>query len=169
MSTDCLRFPSRDWKFPKGPCVIACGSVFYLDGGAGLGEGKWMASDYQLSVASGHPGWESAVTDVAQWSPLPLTLCTSVRSSAAGRRHRSAPGCAGLQAGGQSCTSSPQQSAPAAHHCSSARDCTEWLGDHRMSSEPPSLSGQRQQGQQSALWSGSDRSWLCDLSYIKNL
>lgn len=101
--------------------------------------------------------------------PLPLTLCTSMRSSAAGHRHKSAPGCAGLQAGEQSCTSSPQQSAPGAHHCSSARDCTEWLGDKRMHSVPPGLSGQRQQGQQSALRSGSDRSWLCDLSYFKNL
>lgn len=94
----------------------------------------------------------------------PLTLCTSMRSSVAGHRHKSAPGCAGLQAGEQSCTSSPQQSALGAHHCSSARDCTEWLGNKRMHSVPPGLSGQRQQGQQSAL-----RSWLCDLSYRKNL
>lgn len=94
----------------------------------------------------------------------PLTLCTSMRSSVAGHRHKSAPGCAGLQAGEQSCTSSPQQSALGAHHCSSARDCTEWLGNKRMHSVPPGLSGHRQQGQQSAL-----RSWLCDLSYRKNL
>lgn len=55
-------------------------------------------------------------------SPVPLTLCTSKRSSVAGHMHRSAPGCAGLQVGAQSYISFLQQSAPGARHCSSRRD-----------------------------------------------
>lgn len=55
-------------------------------------------------------------------SPVPLTLCTSKRSSVAGHMHRSAPGCAGLQVGAQSYISFLQQSAPGARHCNSRRD-----------------------------------------------
>ena len=76
------------------------------------------------------PSWPSAsqVINATQLplaghrSPLPLTLCTSKRSSAAAHMRRSAPGCAGLPGGALSCTSFQPQSAPGAHRCSSRRD-----------------------------------------------
>ena len=83
-------------------------------------------------------------------SPLPLTLCTSKRSSAAVHTRRSAPGCAGLPGGAPSCTSFQPQSAPGAHHCSSG---TEEIRD----------AGKQEHG--SGSWcsrgKGNSETWLC--------
>lgn len=73
-------------------------------------------------------------------SPLPLTLCTSKRSSVAGHRRRSAPGCVGPQAGVQSCISFPRQSAPGAHRCSSRRHEIRGTGKQEQTDCVPSSS-----------------------------
>lgn len=89
-------------------------------------------------------------------SAPPLTLCTSKRSSAAGRMRRSAPGCAGPQVGALSCISSPQQSAPGARRCSSARDQMWGTGNQEQRNCAPSSLKQKAAGPGAHF-----ETWLC--------
>ena len=148
LSTDFLRYPPRNRGFTKGSCVIPSGaglgprgSIRVLTWGkpgcAGEGtegnEGKTMdrwGGGWASASCGFWPSWPRAsqVINATQLllaghrSPLPLTLCTSKRSSAAVHTRRSAPGCAGLPGGAPSCTSFQPQSAPGAHRCSSGRE-----------------------------------------------
>lgn len=114
------------------------------------------------------PSWPGAsqVINAAQLlltahrSRLPLTLCTSKRSSAAGHMRRSAPGCAGLRAGARSYISFLPQSAPGAHHCSSRRDYIRGIGKREYMDCVPSSFRRK------ALRAGSANSWLCDLGWL---
>lgn len=99
-----------------------------------------------------------------QRSPPPLTLCTSKRSSGAGRRRRSAPGCAGPQVSAQSCISFPQQSAPGARRCSSGRDRISGTGSREQRNcVPSSLKPKAAGPRSSASRPGSACAWPCGL------
>ena len=117
--------------------------------------GRWMSAFYGIWLF--WPG-ASQIINAAQLllmghrSPLPLTLCTSERSSVAGRTRRSAPGCAGPQGGARRCISFPPQSAPGAHRCSSRRDQIRGIGKPQQMDRVPSSLQWKAAGPGAQLW-----------------